>query len=126
MKKYKKIYYIHQVIEETNLDENELKEIEKEGLIEIRIENETRYFYDEDVEKLKLIKRLKDDLELNLAGIDVVLNMREKLIELQENFREFIETLKEELKSQKKYLMYKEPDNIMVKKTGHIEQFKKE
>ncbi len=126
MKKYKKIYYIHQVIEETNLNENELKEIEKEGLIEIRIENETRYFYDEDVEKLKLIKRLKDDLELNLAGIDVVLNMREKLIELQENFREFIETLKEELKSQKKYLMYKEPDNIMVKKTGHIEQFKKE
>ncbi len=104
MKNIKKIYYIHQVIEETNLDEDEIKEIENEGLIEIRIENETRYFYDEDVERLKLIKRLKDDLELNLAGIDVVLNMREKLIELQENFMEFIENLKEELKSQKKIL----------------------
>ena len=126
MKRVKKIYYIQQVIEKTKLKEDEIKRIEDEGLIEIRVENNVRYFIDEDVEKLILIKRLMDDLDLNLAGIDVVLNMREKLIKLQENFINFIATLKEELKKEKGSLMNKGPDDIMVKKTGHIEPFKKE
>ncbi len=126
MRKIKKIYYINQVIEKTQLNADEIKKIEEEGLIEIRIENDTRYFLEEDVEKLMLIKRLQDDLDLNLAGIDVVLNMREKIIELQENFINFISTLKEELKKEKRYLMNKEPDDIMIKKSGHIEPFKKE
>ena len=126
MKKVKKIYYINQVIEKTNLNEEQIKRIEEEGLIDIRVENNIRYFIEEDVEKLILIKRLMDDLELNLAGIDVVLNMRNKLIELQENFLNFIEQLKEEIKKEKGLLMNKKHDDIMLKKTGNIEPFKKE
>ena len=126
MVKIKKIYYIEQVIELTDLNENEIKEIEDEGLIEKREENNVRYFYDEDVERLQLIKRLKDELEINLAGIDVILNMRKKLIELQENFIDFIQIIKEELKKDKNYLMDKSPDDIMIKTQGKIEPFKKE
>ena len=126
MVKTKKIYYIEQVIELTDLNENEIKEIEDEGLIEKREENNVRYFYDEDVERLQLIKRLKDELEINLAGIDVILNMREKLIELQENFIDFIQLIKEELKKDKNYLMNRSPDDIMLKTQGKIEPFKKE
>jgi len=126
MRDTKKIYYIQQVIEKTNLREDEIKKIEEEGLIEIRIKNDIRFFLDEDVEKLKLIKRLRDDLELDFAGIDVVLNMREKLISLQENFINFINILKEELKREKGNLMNKEPDNIMLKRNGKIEPFKEE
>lgn len=126
MVKTKKIYYIEQVIELTDLNENEIKEIEDEGLIEKREENNVRYFYDEDVERLQLIKRLKDELEINLAGIDVILNMRKKLIELQENFIDFIQIIKEELKKDKNYLMDKSPDDIMIKTQGKIEPFKKE
>ena len=126
MVKIKKIYYIEQVIELTDLNENEIKEIEDEGLIEKREENNVRFFYDEDIEKLQLIKRLKDELEINLAGIDVILNMREKLIELQENFIDFIQIIKEELKKDKNYLMNKSPDDIMLKTHGKIEPFKKE
>ncbi len=121
----KKIYHIQQVIEITELTENEIREIEEEGLLEIRISNNQRYFLDEDIERLKLIKMLKDEFEINLPGIDVILHMRNKIIELQENFIEFINQLKEEIKRERKYLASKEPDDIMVKSKGEIEPIKK-
>ena len=124
MKDTKKIYYTSQVLEITDLKIDDLKDIEDEGLIEIRIENNVRYFLDEDIEKLKLIKLLKDEFEINLPGIDVILHLRDKLIELQENFFELIKTIKDEIKKEKKYIMEKEPDDIMVKSKGDIEPFK--
>ncbi len=126
MVKPKKIYYIEQVLEETSITEEELKLIEEEGLIEVRIENNVRYFFDEDIERLKLIKRLKDELDINLPGIDVILNLRNKIIEMQNNFLSFIQMLKKELENEKKYLMEKQPDDILLKKDGKIEPFKKD
>ena len=123
MTKTKKIYYLDQIIKITNFTEEELKRIEDEGLIEIRIENNVRYFLDEDLEKLRFIKMLMDEFEINLPGIDVILHMRQKMIELQNNFIEFIENLKKELYSQKQYVMNKQPDDVMVKKKGDIEPF---
>jgi len=126
MTKTKRIYYLEQIIRETNLTEEEIKNIEDEGLIEIRIENNVRYFIDEDLERLKFIKMLMDEFEINLPGIDVILHMREKMIELQNNFIEFIENLKKELYSQNQYLMNKQPDDVMIKKRGDIKPFEED
>jgi MerR family transcriptional regulator/heat shock protein HspR len=75
-----------------------LRLYEREGFIKPkRSGGNTRLFSEEDVEKLEMILRLTRQLGVNLAGVDVILSMREKMEQLQRDREETIRNLREEL-----------------------------
>ena len=57
----------------------------------------TRLFTDEDLERLEVILKLTRDLGVNLAGVEIILNMREKMAAMQQQIEEFVATLNDEL-----------------------------
>ena len=75
-----------------------LRLYEREGFLKpSRTEGNTRLYSDEDLERLSLILNLTRDLGVNLAGVEVVMNMRERIREMQEEMDRFIASLREEV-----------------------------
>jgi MerR family transcriptional regulator, heat shock protein HspR len=92
-----KTYFISAVASKYNIHPQTLRLYEREGLlIPSRSKGNTRIFTDRDLEKLEFILRLTRDMGVNLAGIEIVLNMREKMDRMQEEFGGFLEELKKE------------------------------
>ena len=77
-------YTISVAAELCGMHEQSLRMYERRGLIAPqRSPGNIRRFCDEDVEQIRFIKRLVDDLGVNLAGVEVILHMRQQLIEMQ-------------------------------------------
>ncbi|MFN3330308.1 MAG: MerR family transcriptional regulator, partial [Pyrinomonadaceae bacterium] len=96
MKKGKvKTYTISVVAELFDIHPQTLRLYEREGLLKpSRSEGNTRLYTDEDLERLELILSLTRDLGVNLAGVEIILNMREKMLAMQREFQRFLEFLK--------------------------------
>jgi len=98
--KSKAAYMISAVAEQYGIHPQTLRLYEREGLLKpSRSEGNTRLFTDEDVERLEVILHLTRDLGVNLAGVEIILNMREKMGEMQAQIQAFIATLNRELAS---------------------------
>lgn len=68
-----------------------LRLYEREGLIgPNRTKGNTRLYSDEDLERMRLIMRLTRDLGVNLAGVEVVLQMRRRMDEMQRAWEELM------------------------------------
>ncbi len=93
-------YYRKQVIEIFDLEESFLAELEREELIHSVKEDASgeRVFPVDQVERVRIISNLVKDLDVNLAGVEVILTMRENMILMQRQFDQIIETLVTELK----------------------------
>jgi MerR family transcriptional regulator/heat shock protein HspR len=75
-----------------------LRLYEREGFIKPkRSGGNTRLYSEEDVEKLEMILRLTRELGVNLAGVEVVLSMREKIEQMQREMQETTERLRDGL-----------------------------
>ncbi len=69
----------------TGLHEQSLRMYERRGLVRpARSKGNIRRYSDADVEQIRFIKRLVDDLGVNLAGVEVILQMRRQVIELRQ------------------------------------------
>lgn len=80
----KQFYTIKVAAELCGMHEQSLRMYERRGLIAPqRSSGNIRRFSDEDVEQIRFIKRLVDDLGVNLAGVEVILHMRDQLIQAQ-------------------------------------------
>lgn len=91
-------YMISAVAEQYAIHPQTLRLYEREGLLKpSRSEGNTRLYTDQDVERLEVILHLTRDLGVNLAGVEIILNMREKMGQMQEQIQEFIATLNREL-----------------------------
>lgn len=96
--KSKAAYMISAVAEQYAIHPQTLRLYEREGLLKpSRSEGNTRLYTDDDLERLEVILHLTRDLGVNLAGVDIILNMREKMGEMQLQIQEFITTLNREL-----------------------------
>lgn len=97
-KRAKAAYMISAVAEQYNIHPQTLRLYEREGLLKpSRSEGNTRLYTDEDLERLEVILKLARDMGVNLAGIEIILNMREKMAEMQREIEAFISTLNQEL-----------------------------
>ncbi len=77
-----------------NVHQQTLRHYERLGLIEPdRGKGEIRYFSPEDIERAQQIRRLVDELGVNLAGVEVILHMREQMERLRQETREVIEQM---------------------------------
>lgn len=75
-------YTISDAAELCGMHEQSLRLYERRGLIRpARSKGNYRLYSDEDIEQIRFIKRLIDDLGVNLAGVEVILHMRSQLIE---------------------------------------------
>jgi len=71
---------------------------EREGLLKpARSDGNTRLYSDKDLERLELILNLCRDMGVNLAGVEIILNLREKMGEMQTQINEMVQFLKQEL-----------------------------
>ncbi len=96
MKKRTKTYTISAVAEMYDIHPQTLRLYEREGLLKpSRSEGNTRLFVDEDLEHLEIILSLTRELGVNLAGVEIIINMREKMASMQREFERFFEYLKE-------------------------------
>jgi MerR family transcriptional regulator/heat shock protein HspR len=96
-KKGKAAYMISAVAESYGIHPQTLRLYEREGLLKpSRSEGNTRLYTEEDLERLELILSLTRDLGVNLAGVEVILNMRRRMEEMQKELQEFIEYIERE------------------------------
>src|SRR5438445_13148494 len=94
MKKRAKTFTISAVAEEFDVHPQTLRLYEREGLLKpSRSEGNTRLYTDPDLERLELILSLTRDLGVNLAGVEIILNMREKMDAMQHEFERFFHYL---------------------------------
>lgn len=95
MKKKTKTYTISAVAETYDVHPQTLRLYEREGLLKpSRSEGNTRLYTDTDLERLEVILSLTRDLGVNLAGVEIILNMRAKMDEMQREFERFFEYLR--------------------------------
>jgi MerR family transcriptional regulator/heat shock protein HspR len=95
MKKRIRTYTISAVAELYDIHPQTLRLYEREGLLKpSRSIGNTRLYEDADLERLEVILSLTRDLGVNLAGVEIILNMREKMDQMQREFEQFFEYLK--------------------------------
>ena len=89
---------ISAVAQKYNIHPQTLRLYEREGLLKLsRTEGNTRLYSEEDLERLETILSLTRDLGVNLAGVEIILNMRSKIEAMQLEVNEFIDYVKREL-----------------------------
>jgi MerR family transcriptional regulator/heat shock protein HspR len=83
-------YTISAVAAQYEIHPQTLRLYEREGLLKpSRSEGNTRLYTDSDLERLEVILSLTRDLGVNLAGVEIILNMREKMDAMQREFERF-------------------------------------
>lgn len=91
-------YMISAVATKYNVHPQTLRLYEREGLLApSRTEGNTRLYSDEDLQRLETILALTRDLGVNLAGVEIILNMRQKMERMQSEINEFMAYVKKEL-----------------------------
>src|SRR5579864_8996597 len=90
-------YTISVAAEIVNVHQQTLRHYERLGLIEPqRGKGEIRYFSPQDIERIQQIRRLVDDLGVNLAGVEVILHMRDQQERLRADYEATIGRLRAE------------------------------
>jgi MerR family transcriptional regulator/heat shock protein HspR len=96
--KSKAAFMISAIADQYAIHPQTLRLYEREGLLKpSRSEGNTRLYTEEDIERLEVILHLTRDLGVNLAGVEIILNMREKMGEMQAQIQQFVATLNREL-----------------------------
>jgi len=91
-------YMISAISEQFNLHPQTLRMYEREGLLTpSRSDGNARLYTEDDIERLEVILKLTRDLGVNLAGVEIILNMREKMAEMQRQIEEFVSSLNTEI-----------------------------
>jgi len=125
-----KKYTISVVAEQYGVHPQTLRLYEREGLITpSRSAKGTRYYTEEDVERLELILNLTRDLGVNLAGVEIILNMREKMNRMQHEFENFIQYIRENISQEmfsgdeksKSALVPRRRIELVVKNGGRVD-----
>lgn len=94
------VYLISVVAKVLSIHPQTLRQYEKEGLLQpSRTDGRMRLYSERDIDRIKMILRLTRDLGINLAGVDVILRLKEQLEE-SENIVEKLRNEIEKLQSQ--------------------------
>jgi MerR family transcriptional regulator, heat shock protein HspR len=99
-RKSKGAYMISSVAEMYEIHPQTLRLYEREGLLKpSRTEGNTRLYTDEDLGRLEFILTLARDLGVNISGIAIILQMRERMDQMQKEMQEFMRNLQKEMMS---------------------------
>ncbi len=91
-------YMISAVAEMYGIHPQTLRLYEREGLLKpSRTEGNTRLYTDEDLARLEIILSLARDLGVNISGIAIILQMRERMEQMQREMHEFLNHFQQEM-----------------------------
>src|SRR5437588_4184794 len=91
-------YMISAVAEMYGIHPQTLRLYEREGLLKpSRTEGNTRLYTEEDLQRLEFILSLARDLGVNIAGIAIILQMRERMEEMNRQMQEFVRFVQQEV-----------------------------
>ena len=94
----KAYYMISAVSQKYKIHPQTLRLYEREGLLKpSRTDGNTRLYSEDDLRQLELILNLTRDLGVNLAGVEIILNMRRKMEQMQSEINEFVGHVRQEL-----------------------------
>lgn len=94
-----KYYMISVVAKSYGIHPQTLRLYEREGLLKpSRTEGNTRLYSEEDLKQLELVLNLTRDLGVNLAGVEIILNMRRKMEHMQAEMEDFVRHVRDELR----------------------------
>src|SRR6266702_568467 len=97
-RKGKGAYMISVVAEMYEIHPQTLRLYEREGLLKpSRSDGNTRLYTEEDLKRLEFILSLARDLGVNIAGIGIILNMRERMEQMQTQMQEFVKYVQHEV-----------------------------
>jgi MerR family transcriptional regulator/heat shock protein HspR len=104
-RKSKGAYMISAVAEMYGIHPQTLRLYEREGLLKpSRTEGNTRLYTEEDLQRLEFILTLARDLGVNISGIAIILQMRERMEQMQHEMQEFIASLQSEMLSRMSHM----------------------
>jgi MerR family transcriptional regulator/heat shock protein HspR len=116
-KRNKAAYLISNVARTYDIHPQTLRLYERHGLLRpSRSEGNTRLYTDEDLERLEVILNLTRDLGVNLAGVEIILNMRAKIEEMQKEIKEFMEYVQQAFAAQAPQFQARK-ENALVRTT---------
>ncbi|HUO60371.1 MAG TPA: helix-turn-helix transcriptional regulator [Candidatus Acidoferrales bacterium] len=108
-RKGKGAYMISVVAEMYDIHPQTLRLYEREGLLKpSRSEGNTRLYTEDDLKRLEFILSLARDLGVNIAGIGIILNMRERMEQMQTQMQEFVKYVQQEVMSRAQSAMPKD------------------
>lgn len=97
-RKSKGAYMISAVAEMYGIHPQTLRLYEREGLLKpSRTEGNTRLYTEEDLQRLEFILNLARDLGVNIAGIAIILQMRERMEEMNRQMQDFVRFVQQEV-----------------------------
>ncbi len=115
-KKSRAGYMISAVAELYELHPQTLRLYERVGLLKpSRSDGNTRLYTDADLERLEVILTLTREMGVNLAGIEIILNMREKMAEMQRQMEAFTSFVQQELSRGMRSASARPPENALVR-----------
>ena len=91
-------YMISAVAEMYDIHPQTLRLYEREGLLKpSRTEGNTRLYTEEDLQRLEFILSLARDLGVNISGMAIILQMRERMEEMQRQMHDFVQYIQQEV-----------------------------
>jgi MerR family transcriptional regulator/heat shock protein HspR len=106
---------ISAVAEMYDIHPQTLRLYEREGLLApSRSEGNTRLYTDEDLERLEFILNLARDLGVNIAGIAIVLQMRERMEEMNRQMQSFVDYVRTEMLSRMQQQQQQSPGLVPI------------
>jgi MerR family transcriptional regulator/heat shock protein HspR len=107
-------YSISVVAEMFDIHPQTLRTYEREGLLRpARTGGNTRIYSQEDVERIELIIRLTNELGVNLAGVEVILNMRERMEAMQRQMNDLLQAMAERFDTEIKHWADREDQGLV-------------
>jgi len=102
----KKYWSVTEVVEFFQVNEAFLNDLEKEDIVcpSCRDGLLDKSFSTAEMEKIRLAKILMDEMEVNLAGVEVILQMRKSMIAMRKQFDAILEDLAQEMEKNLKHL----------------------
>lgn len=91
----KRYWTVTEITRLFQVDEHFISQLEKEEILcsECTEKTSDRLFSDEELEKLRLAKILIDEMDVNLPGVDIILNMRQTMFEMRKQFDDILKDM---------------------------------
>ncbi len=94
------VYMISVVSRILEVHPQTLRMYEREGFVRPHRVNKQRLYSDEDIERLNLVIKLTKELGVNKAGVDIILRMRNRIQAMQEEMREMMRFMENDIRRQ--------------------------
>jgi MerR family transcriptional regulator/heat shock protein HspR len=96
----KEFWKVTEIVEQFQIDRGFLDELEEEEIIcpTCRENSKEKFFSSVDLERLRLARLLFEEMDVNLPGIEVILQMRQNMLDMRRQFDEILEDLASRLK----------------------------